>query len=114
MMTFADYDKAAEIFAVYPGSGTSNLTAVIYTALGLTGEAGEFADKIKKIMRDSQMTITEERRTSLIAELGDVLWYLSRAAQELDVSLDEVAYQNIQKLESRQARGTINGDGDDR
>ena len=83
MMTFADYDKAAEIFAVYPGSGTSNLTAVIYTALGLTGEAGEFADKIKKIMRDSQMTITEERRTSLITELGDVLWYLSRAAQEL-------------------------------
>ncbi|NJN79900.1 MAG: nucleoside triphosphate pyrophosphohydrolase family protein, partial [Anaerolineales bacterium] len=81
---------------------------------GLVNEAGEVAGKIKKIFRDKDGVIGEAEKEALKAELGDVLWYLSQVATELDLSLDEIAEANIAKLLDRQARGKIQGDGDNR
>jgi NTP pyrophosphatase (non-canonical NTP hydrolase) len=82
--------------------------------LGLVNEAGEVAGKIKKIFRDKDGVIGEAEWEALKAELGDVLWYLAQTCTELDISLDEVAESNLNKLLDRQARSTIRGDGDNR
>ncbi len=87
---------------------------IVYPTLGLTNEAGEFAGKIKKIFRDKRGVISEEDRQELEKELGDVLWYVAQLATELNLSLEEVASQNLQKLADRQARNQIQGDGDNR
>ena len=87
---------------------------IVYPTLGLTNEAGEFAGKVKKIFRDKRGVISEEDRQELKKELGDVLWYVAQLATELNVSLEEVASQNLQKLFDRQARNQIQGDGDNR
>lgn len=95
--------------AVYPQVG-SNLA---YPILGLVGEAGEVANKYKKILRgDSELT--EERRSQLIDELGDCLYYFAAVAFELGVSFSELATQNLDKLRSRQERGVLKGTGDNR
>ncbi len=88
--------------------------AVVYPTLGLVNEAGEFAGKIKKIFRDKGGVISAEDRAALQSELGDVLWYLTQICTQLDLELAEVAQANIAKLRSRQRRGNIGGDGDDR
>jgi NTP pyrophosphatase (non-canonical NTP hydrolase) len=88
--------------------------AITYPTLGLVNEAGELAGKVKKIFRDKGGMIEEEDRDALKHELGDVLWYLAQIATELNVSLEEVASANLTKLASRQARGVIRGDGDNR
>ena len=80
----------------------------------MTNEAGEVAGKIKKIFRDKGGVIGEAEREALKGELGDVLWYLAQVCTELDLSLDEVAEHNIEKLYSRLERGKIGGDGDNR
>jgi NTP pyrophosphatase (non-canonical NTP hydrolase) len=80
----------------------------------LTNEAGEVAGKIKKIFRDKDGVIGEAEREALQSELGDVLWYLAQVCTELEISLDEVAEANIEKLYSRLERGKIGGDGDNR
>ena len=72
------------------------------------------AGKIKKIFRDKQGVIGAAEREALKAELGDVLWYIAQVATELDLPLDEIAGANINKLLDRQARGKIQGDGDNR
>jgi NTP pyrophosphatase (non-canonical NTP hydrolase) len=82
--------------------------------LGLANEAGEVAGKIKKIFRDKAGVIGEAERAALEGELGDVLWYLAQVCTELELSLDEVAGHNIEKLYSRLERGKIGGDGDNR
>lgn len=82
--------------------------------LGLSGEAGETADKVKKIIRDKQGKFTEEDKGEIIKELGDVLWYLAGISRYLDVDFSEVARGNIEKLESRFLRGKISGNGDNR
>jgi len=109
-MDFTDYQKKAKQTAKYPIIGHG----VIYPTLGLTNEAGEVAGKIKKVFRDKDGVISEETRDALKAELGDVLWYLAQVATELNLSLDEIAEYNIAKLLDRQARGKIQGDGDNR
>ncbi len=109
-MNFTDYQQKAKRTAKYPIIGHG----VIYPTLGLTNEAGEVAGKIKKIFRDKDEIISDETREALKAELGDVLWYLSQVATELNLSLDEIAEYNIAKLLDRQARGKIQGDGDNR
>jgi NTP pyrophosphatase (non-canonical NTP hydrolase) len=109
-MELNEYQKAAGLTAIYP-SGL--WVGLVYTTLGLNGEAGEIAEKVKKLLRDDK-TMTEERRQELILELGDVLWYLANLAKELDVSLEEIATQNIAKLASRNKRNVIKGDGDNR
>ena len=87
---------------------------IVYPTLGLTNEAGEVAGKIKKIFRDKGGNISYEDREALKYELGDVLWYLTQICTELDLTLQEVAEANIEKLFSRQERGQLHGDGDKR
>ncbi len=84
----------------------------VYPLLGLSGEVGELVNKIKKIFRDDAGKITPERKQDVLLELGDVLWYLTQIATEFDLTLEEVAQTNIDKLASRQARGKIVGSGD--
>ncbi|MBI3162095.1 MAG: nucleoside triphosphate pyrophosphohydrolase family protein [Chloroflexi bacterium] len=109
-MNFTDYQTKSRATAKYPAIGH----AVVYPTLGLVNEAGEVAGKIKKVFRDKNGEINAETREALKSELGDVLWYLAQTCTELDISLDEVAESNIAKLLDRQARGKIQGDGDNR
>lgn len=109
-MNFTDYQTKSRATAKYPIIGHG----VIYPTLGLVNEAGEVAGKIKKVFRDKDGEISEETRQALKAELGDVLWYISQVATELDLSLDEIAEANIAKLLDRLERGKIKGDGDNR
>jgi len=87
---------------------------IVYPTLGLVNEAGELAGKIKKIFRDKAGVISEADREALKHELGDVLWYMAQIATELDISLQEIAEANMEKLLSRLERGKIGGDGDNR
>ena len=114
--SLAEYADAASRTAVYPKVALQGgqPTGLIYSAMGLAGEAGEVAEQVKKFMRDDGGTLREERRQKLIHELGDVLWYVAAVAYDLGVSLDEVAEANIAKLASRQERGVLGGSGDDR
>ena len=109
-MEFTDYQTKSRATAKYPVIGHG----VIYPTLGLVNEAGEVAGKIKKIFRDKDGVIGEAEKEALKAELGDVLWYIAQVCSELNLSLDEVAEANIAKLLDRQARGKIQGDGDNR
>lgn len=109
-MNFAEYQKKSRKTAVYPKAGSN----IYYPSLGLAGEAGEVANKIKKIMRDKDDVITDEDRESLKGELGDVLWYVAQIATELGITLDSVVEKNIEKLMSRMERGKLNGEGDER
>ncbi|HCR71075.1 MAG TPA: hypothetical protein DIW23_06495 [Anaerolineae bacterium] len=109
-MNFNDYQTKSRATAKYPVIGHG----VIYPTLGLVNEAGEVAGKIKKIFRDKDGVIGEAEKEALKAELGDVLWYIAQVCSELDLSMDEVAQANIEKLLDRQARGKIQGDGDNR
>jgi len=85
-----------------------------YSVLGLTNEAGEVAGKVKKMIRDKGGEIDDEFRAQMVAELGDVLWYLSDTCSSLGILLSDVAAQNIAKLKDRQERGKLQGDGDNR
>ena len=109
-MEISDYQRQSRATAVYPGAG-DNLT---YPALGLCGEAGEVAEKVKKAIRDDGGVLTDERRAALAAELGDVLWYLAQLATEADLDLGAIAGENLSKLLSRQERGVLQGSGDRR
>lgn len=110
-MTFDEYQKTSRQTALYPGILGKNF---VYPTLGLVGEAGEIAEKVKKVFRDNNGEMTEERRAVIAGELGDVLWYLAQIATELDLSLDTIAAENINKLLSRKERGVLHGDGDNR
>lgn len=109
-MNFEEYQKNSRETALYPNVGDN----FVYPTLGLSGETGEVAEKIKKIIRDKNNQIDEETCTEIEKELGDVLWYLSQLATELGLSLDEIASRNLEKLFSRKKRGKINGNGDNR
>ena len=104
------YQTAARLTALYPDAGSNP----IYPTLGLTGEAGEVADKVKKVLRDRAGHFDDEVRAEIALELGDVLWYVAQLASELDYDLDDVANQNLQKLRDRSARGQLKGSGDHR
>lgn len=108
-LTLIKYQELAVETAIYPRA-----EALLYTVLGLNGEAGELAEKAKKMIRDDAGILTEERRRAMIKELGDVLWYVATTAKELGVSLEEVAKTNLNKLNSRKTRGKLKGSGDDR
>jgi NTP pyrophosphatase (non-canonical NTP hydrolase) len=110
-MQFSDYQKASQKTAVYPGKGT--IMGLAYTALGL-GESGEVQGKVKKILRDDNSIISEEKRMEIGKELGDQLWYIAATATELGLNLDDIASLNIEKLQSRKERGTLQGSGDNR
>ena len=113
-MGFDEYQKKAAKYDL--ATETSNLKDVgfIEKVLGLVGEAGETADKIKKILRDKDGLVSEEDRELVIKELGDTLWYIASIARYLGVPLSSVADGNIEKLESRYQRNQIHGEGDKR
>jgi NTP pyrophosphatase (non-canonical NTP hydrolase) len=105
----SDYQQRSRRTAHYPRAAW-----LTYPALGLAGEAGEVAEHVKKAIRDDGATITPERKAALARELGDVLWYVSQLATELELDLGEIADENLDKLLSRQRRGVLSGSGDDR
>jgi NTP pyrophosphatase (non-canonical NTP hydrolase) len=107
-MDLSEYQERSRATAVYPQAG-SNL---LYPTLGLCGESGEVAEKIKKMVRDDDGVLSDERRDALSNEMGDVLWYLAQLATEAGLDLDQVAQANLTKLLSRQDRGRLNGSGD--
>jgi NTP pyrophosphatase (non-canonical NTP hydrolase) len=109
-MEFNEYQRLAIRTAVYPCIGRN----YVYPTLGLAGEAGEVAERVKKIFRDSNGEMTAEQKELLVKELGDVLWYVSALAHELYIDLDEVAQQNLRKLHDRKERNMIHGSGDKR
>lgn len=86
----------------------------MYYVLGIGGETGELLEKIKKLFRDDYGEVTEERRKAIALEMGDILWYMARLCDHLGVSFDDVALMNIEKLQSRQKREKLHGDGDER
>lgn len=111
-MDLNEYQKKAVVTALY-----DQKHKIVYPALGLGNEAGEVLGKIKKWMRGDdgvEGAISEERKEAIKGELGDVLWYLAALARDLDLNLGDIAEANIQKLQSRQERGAIKGDGDKR
>lgn len=108
-LQFSDYCKAAASTDRYP----NECKPWVY-ALGLTGEAGELADKIKKVYRDDSGVLNQEKREAIAKELGDVLWYVTRLGATLGFSLEEIAVRNMTKLADRAKRGKIGGSGDDR
>jgi NTP pyrophosphatase (non-canonical NTP hydrolase) len=131
------YQKLATRSAIYPGQGTP--LGLAYVALKMNGEAGEFAEHVGKAMRDDNYgpdakrngrqsssgykewveysagaDLTPDRRDLLIKEIGDVLWYLSAACNELGISLSDAAVTNLRKLADRSERGKLQGSGDER
>lgn len=109
-MDLRTYQLRSRETARYPGAGSNHL----YPTLGLCGEAGEVADKVKKVMRDRGGVFDAEVRDDLRLELGDVLWYVAQLATELGLDLEDVATANLEKLASRAARNVISGSGDRR
>lgn len=86
---------------------------ISYCILGMVGEAGEVANKYKKVLRGDKK-LTEDLKDAMCNELGDVLWYIAMLARELDCDLNTIAEMNIEKLMRRREEGTIQGDGDNR
>lgn len=89
-------------------------TDLWYFALGLSNEAGEVAGKVKKLYRDDDGVMSDERREQLKGELGDVAWYLAVLAAGCGLRLGDVFAANVRKLQDRKERGTLGGDGDKR
>ena len=108
-MQLDDYQENAKKTAIYAPEHM-----IMYPALGLAGEAGEVANKVKKIMRDGVQNLPPDWKHQLASEIGDVLWYCAVLASDLNVSLGTIAAQNIEKLERRKRTGTLQGSGDKR
>jgi len=103
-MSLNEYQNAAAKTAVY-----KTAHQILYPALGLAGEAGEVANKVKKMLRDNDFD-----RDAIVAEVGDVLWYIAAISRDLNVSLQDIALGNIEKLYGRKERGTLQGSEDTR
>ena len=109
-ISFNGYQEEAGATAIYPDRGHN----IYYVCLGLAGESGEICEKVKKIMRDDDGEITDEKKELLKKELGDCLWYISQIAFEIGVSMEDIAEENIKKLSSRKERNVLKGSGDNR
>lgn len=106
-MNFQDYQTQAVKTAIYKHD-------IIYPALGLANEAGEVLGKIKKVLRDNDGDFTPEMSKAISDEIGDVLWYIAALSRDLGVPLEQIAQSNLDKLNSRMARGVLGGSGDNR
>jgi NTP pyrophosphatase (non-canonical NTP hydrolase) len=113
-MDFNTYQKRAGETATYPNIGHN----FVYPTLGLAGETGEVVEKIKKLIRNDLITdagqVSEEKRTEVKKEMGDVLWYLAQLSTEFGFDLESVAQMNLDKLASRKERGVLHSEGDNR
>ena len=105
-ITDTEYQKKAKETAIFPAD-----KALEYLSLGLVGEAGEVANKVKKLIRDKKVLLDT---TVISSEIGDVLWYCAMLADYLDVNLGKIMDDNLDKLKSRKQRGTLGGTGDNR
>jgi len=103
------YQKVAITTAIYPRE-----QAIIYPTLGLTGEAGEVANKVKKIIRDGSNSKDERLVSEIKSEIGDCLWYIAVLASDFNIKLSDIASSNLEKLANRKKNGTIHGSGDNR
>ena len=103
------YQKVALTTAIYPRE-----QAIIYPTLGLTGEAGEVANKVKKIIRDGSNKDDDSLVSEIKSEIGDCLWYIAVLANDFNIKLSDIASANLEKLEKRKQKGTIHGSGDNR
>lgn len=108
-LTLNDYQDAAKSTAIYPED-----FEIIYPTLGLTGEAGEVADKVKKVIRDKDGEFSEDDSAEIAKEVGDVLWYLANIASDLGFTLEDIAKMNLTKLSDRASRNMLQGSGDNR
>lgn len=108
-MNFSEYQKLARSTAVYPERYT-----LLYPVLGLAGEAGEVAEKVKKMIRDDNAVPSAEFKEGMLKELGDCLWYIAMVANDAGINMDDLAKANVKKLQDRIERGVIQGSGDDR
>lgn len=108
-MELNNYQKAALSTAIYPNDGN-----ISYLALAICGEAGELADKVKKVLRDKQGQFYMPDLTAIAMELGDVLWYVANLAKVLGYDLSDIATLNLEKINGRVERGTLHGTGDNR
>lgn len=115
-MTLDEYQTEATELAFYS-------TSVLYPTLGLAGEAGEVADKIKKLMRDSDIDFTADNpadeigymeKRNIALEVGDIIWYCANLLNDIDYSLEEAALMNLEKLKDRRDRNVMSGSGDHR
>tara|TARA_R110000803_G_scaffold52770_1_gene108555 strand:- start:51 stop:428 length:378 start_codon:yes stop_codon:yes gene_type:complete len=109
MSDFNSYQRIAATTAIYPEQHK-----ILYPALGLAGEAGEVANKVKKLVRDGPLNRPEDWREQIASEIGDVLWYCAALASDLNLTLGMIASQNEEKLLARKEAGTIGGSGDTR
>ena len=113
-MTFDEYGEKA-IGTLLEGHAYGDMTpALLSQILGLVGESGELAEKVKKIIRDQGGKLDNEMRVELLKELGDVLWYVNSVSRLLDSDIAEVANKNLEKIQSRKTRGVQRGSGDNR
>ena len=112
-MELNEYQKKAAKYDLFEKAEVKEV-GFLEKVLGLVGEAGETADKIKKILRDKDGVISDEDRDLVVKELGDTLWYIAAISRYLGVDLSEVAQGNIEKLESRYQRDKLHGEGDKR
>jgi NTP pyrophosphatase (non-canonical NTP hydrolase) len=110
-MTFEEYQKKALTTVI---SKNDYFKDTLHWVLGINGEAGEVAEKVKKIIRDKDGVMSDEDKQELAKEIGDVLWYLAVFAQSLGYSFDDIAKTNLDKLKSRKDRGALQGSGDNR
>lgn len=110
-MTLNEYQKAALVTAL---RSNDELKDLAHWVLGVTGEAGEIAEKVKKVIRDKDGKLSAEDRPELLKEIGDVMWYLAVLANHLGSDLETIGQQNIAKLQSRQKRNMLTGSGDNR
>lgn len=110
-MTFEEYQKQALTTVISQGNEFNDL---LHWVLGINGESGEVAEKVKKIIRDKGGKVSEEDKKELGKEIGDVLWYLAVFAHHLGISFDDIAQANLKKLADRKARGVLGGAGDNR
>lgn len=108
-MDFQDYQQKARETAIYPSEHS-----ILYPTLGLCGEAGEVAEKVKKVIRDKGGDFDEFDRMNIRKELGDVLWYMAQICSDLDLRLESIAIANVEKLRLRKEKGTLSGSGDNR
>jgi NTP pyrophosphatase (non-canonical NTP hydrolase) len=109
-MHFDEYQQQARKTAIYPNLGNN----FVYPTLGLCGEAGEVAEKIKKVLRDDGGVISTQKRKEIAFELFDIIWYIANLATELGLSLDTMAQENLSKLLDRKKRNVLKGSEDDR
>lgn len=109
MIEFDKYQEFVNSMKIYPEQHK-----IVYPALGLAGEAGEIAEKVKKVLRDDNGEWSDAKRAAILDELGDPLFYIAALADDFGFTLHQVMENNVSKLTSRMARGVMQGSGDDR